>query len=193
MKALIVGPQPVSDQVDERQLLTVRLRQSRDRFFDSLANVPEELCRIRPSAGAWSIIDCVEHIVIAEKAWPVRLQGRQPLNESIDRAKDEFVTRIADRNEKRSAPERAQPSGKYASLAQAAQEFLQPGTELLISPNTPLKTSANFQLSTRSEYLTFTNSCCWRRRTRNVTRSKSKRSRLAQLIVPHESRKQIHG
>jgi hypothetical protein len=123
MKALIVGPQPVRDQVDERQLLTVRLRQSRDRFFASLVNVPEELCRIRPSAGAWSIIDCVEHIVIAEKAWHVRLRGRQPLNEPIDRAKDEFVTRIADRNEKRSAPERAQPSGKYASLAQAAQEF----------------------------------------------------------------------
>lgn len=116
-------PQPVSDQGDQRQYLVRRLRQSRDRLFDSVGDVPEELCRVRPSESAWSVIDCVEHIVIAEKAWHIRLQGRQPAKEPIDRAKDDLVNRVADRSEKRSAPDRAQPKDKYATLAEATQEF----------------------------------------------------------------------
>jgi uncharacterized damage-inducible protein DinB len=116
-------PQPGSNQNDERQYLVYRLRQSRDRVFDSLADVPEKLCRVRPSENAWSVVDCVEHIVIAEKAWHVRLQGRQPAKEPIDRAKDDFVNRVAVRSEKRSAPERAQPKSKYTTLAEATEEF----------------------------------------------------------------------
>jgi hypothetical protein len=115
--------QIANDQAIERQLLIRRLRQSRDCFAGSLADVPEELCRVRPSDISWSVIDCVEHIVIAENAWHVRLQGRQPVIEPIDRAKDEFVNRVADRTEKRSAPERAQPKGKHATLAEATREF----------------------------------------------------------------------
>ena len=116
-------PQPVSNVNEERQYLVNRLRQSRDRLSQSVADLPEELCRIRPSETSWSVIDCVEHIVIAEKAWHVRLQGRQPVNEPVDRAKDDLVVRVAEPGEKRSAPERAQPRGKYATLADAVQEF----------------------------------------------------------------------
>jgi DinB family protein len=116
-------PQIENDQAVERQLLIRRLRQSLDCFVGSLADVPEELCRVCPSDDRWSVIDCVEHIVIAENAWHVRLQGRQPVIEQIDRAKDEFVNRVADRTEKRSAPERAQPKGRYATLTEATQEF----------------------------------------------------------------------
>jgi DinB family protein len=115
--------QMANEQTVERQLLVRRLRQSRDCFVGSLADVPEELCRVRPSDDRWSAIDCVEHIVIAEIAWHVRLQGRQPVIEPIDRAKDEFVNRVADRTEKRSAPERAWPKGRYATLVEAVQEF----------------------------------------------------------------------
>jgi hypothetical protein len=115
--------QIADDLAVERQLLIRRLRQSRDCFVGSFADVPEELCRVRPSDDRWSVIDCVEHIVIAENAWHVRLQGRQHVIEPIDRAKDAFVLRVADRTEKRSAPERAWPKGRYATLAEAAQEF----------------------------------------------------------------------
>jgi uncharacterized damage-inducible protein DinB len=121
--AMNAVPQPVSSQNDERQYLVRRLRQSRDRLCNALTDVPEERCRIRPSENSWSIVDCVEHIVIAEKAWHVRLQGRQPVREPIDRSKDDFVNRVADPGEKRSAPERAQPKGKYNTLAEATQEF----------------------------------------------------------------------
>ena len=123
MEAINAIPQSVSAQTSERQFLVRRLRHSRDCFFGCLADVPERLCHIRPCESAWSVIDCVEHIVIAEKAWHVRLQGRQPAHQPIDRAKDEFVNRVADRTEKRSAPERAQPQGTYATLAEVTQEF----------------------------------------------------------------------
>ena len=122
-EAMSAIPQHVSDLNDERQHLALRLRQSRDRLCASVADVPERLCHICPSESCWSVIDCVEHIVIAEKAWHVRLQGRQPLKAPIDRAKDDFVNRIAEPGEKRSAPERAHPKGKYATLAEATQEF----------------------------------------------------------------------
>jgi len=115
--------QSAIDQTLERQLLTRRLRQSRDCFIAALADVPEELCRLCPADDRWSVIDCAEHIAIAENAWSVRLQGRQPLIEPFDQAKDEMVNRVADRNEKRSAPERAQPKGRYKALADAVEEF----------------------------------------------------------------------
>jgi hypothetical protein len=112
-----------NDQQIERQLLVRRLRQSRDCFVGCCDDVPEELCRIRTADDRWSVIDCVEHLVIAENAWHVRLQGRQPVIEPSDRTKDEFVNRVADGTEKRSAPARAWPKGRYATLAEAAQEF----------------------------------------------------------------------
>ena len=171
--------QIANDQAIERQLLIRRLRQSRDCFAGSLADVPEELCRVRPSDISWSVIDCVEHIVIAENAWHVRLQGRQPVIEPIDRAKDEFVNRVADRTEKRSAPERAQPKGKHATLAEATREFAPPGNEPLLSRRIAQKTSGTFRLSMRLEYSTFTNFCCWQLPTRNVMQNKSKRSKRA--------------
>src|SRR5208282_929304 len=177
--------QIANDQAIERQLLIRRLRQSRDCFVGSLADVPDELCRVRPSDDRWSAIDCVEHIVIAENAWHVRLQGRKPVIEPIDRAKDEFVNRVADRTEKRSAPERAQPKGKHATLAEATREFAPPGNEPLLSRRIAQKTSGTFRLSMRLEYSTFTNFCCWRQHTWNVMQSKSKRSRQVRPIAPH--------
>jgi hypothetical protein len=115
--------QIANEQTVERQLLIRRLWQSRDCFVGSFDDVPEELCRVRPDDDCWSVIDCVEHIVIAENAWHIRLQGRRPVMEPIDRIKDGFVNRVADRSEKRAAPERACPKGRYATLAEAAPEF----------------------------------------------------------------------
>jgi len=109
---------------EENQALLMELRSSRDRFLSLLESVPENLRDIRPADGAWSIMDCAEHICIAEELMSVSLRKRRPTEAAPDLQRDAVIRKIAlDRSRKIVAPDRAKPTGRYKSLAEAANAF----------------------------------------------------------------------
>lgn len=108
---------------EQNQALLVELRNSRDRFLSLLESVPENLRDLRPD-GDWSIMDCAEHICLAEELMSVSLKKRRRTDAEPDLRKDAVIQKIAlDRSRKIVAPERARPTGRYHSLAEAAEAF----------------------------------------------------------------------
>lgn len=110
---------------EQIQILVEELRTSCARFLSVLKDVPEALRDLRESESAWSIMDCAEHVCLAEELMARSLEKRRPTNASPDFEKDAVIHKIAlDRSRKFVAPDRAQPTGRYHSLKEAADAFL---------------------------------------------------------------------
>jgi len=107
---------------EQNRALLAELCSSRDRFLALLESVPERLRDVRPADGAWSIMDCAEHVCLAEELMSVSLRKRRSTNAEPDLGKDAVIQKVAlDRSRKIVAPERAKPTGRYKSLAQVAE------------------------------------------------------------------------
>jgi len=108
----------------EKEELLALLRASRERFLASFAGVVEADCRSCPAQGAWSVLDTVEHLATAESI-QLRLISTQgaPRPAEAPNREQVFLHIVADRSRKMEAPEAARPSGRFATLADAATQF----------------------------------------------------------------------
>jgi hypothetical protein len=107
---------------EQNRALLAELCSSRDRFLALLESVPERLRHVRPADGAWSIMDCAEHVCLAEELMSESLRKRRSTNAEPDFGKDGVIHKVAlDRSRKIVAPERAKPTGRYKSLAEVAE------------------------------------------------------------------------
>lgn len=108
----------------ERQEVLVALRESGERLLEIVVQVPAELALVRPAEGCWSVLEIVEHLARAEAGMLELIGLRRPTDAQPDRAKDAFIVRMmANREDKRNAPERSRPMGQYATLLEAAAAF----------------------------------------------------------------------
>jgi hypothetical protein len=108
----------------EKEELLALLHASRERFLASFAGVAEADCRRSPAPGAWSVLDTVEHLTTAESI-QLRLISTQRAPRPADAPNREqaFLQIVADRSRKMEAPDAARPSGRFATLADAAAQF----------------------------------------------------------------------
>ena len=108
----------------DNQRLAALLRESRERFLLSLADVSEESCLHRPSSGCWSVLDCAEHVAVTETFMLGLLKGpRRPRSADAPNREQIFLERVANRSSKVAAPERAHPSGRFPTLHAARKLF----------------------------------------------------------------------
>jgi hypothetical protein len=80
---------------------------------------------MRPAPDRWSILECVEHVGRAENGMFGMLTTQMvPSSVAGDRSREEFLIRGAvDRNQRVAAPDRAHPVGRFATLAEALDDF----------------------------------------------------------------------
>jgi hypothetical protein len=114
------------DAADRDQILKL-LADSRDALCVAAAGVSDEQSRIRPAPDRWSILDCVEHVAVVEHflftTVPTNLTPAPP---SGDRGHEELYRReMTNRARKFPAPERANPTGRFPTLAAALEQFNQ--------------------------------------------------------------------
>jgi uncharacterized damage-inducible protein DinB len=103
--------------------LTEALEQSREEVL-AAANVPESLARRRPAEGRWSVLDCVEHLTRVEASFLDRLQPIAGAALAVDEQKEaDLAARMADRTDRRQAPDALRPTGRFAALREALEEF----------------------------------------------------------------------
>lgn len=101
------------------------LEKSRDDFLRALDGITEERARNKPPGG-WSILDCVEHVAVAE--WGMlRMTQKAPGGDApTDLERDaQILKNGADRSRKTKSPDVALPTGRYGTLAEAAAQFRQ--------------------------------------------------------------------
>lgn len=111
-----------TSQAEKEQLLLL-LRESREKFLGSFADVTEEQSRRRPSEGSWSVLDTVEHLTAAERVMLRLLMARRPRRADAPNREAIFLERVGSRSRKIEAPESSRPNGRFANLAQAADGF----------------------------------------------------------------------
>ncbi len=116
-------PNPVHSNTD-KEFLVALLRESQEKFLGSFAGVSEEQSRVHPAPDCWSVLDTVEHLTSAETLM-LKLIATQRRPRSTDAANREqvFLQVVADRSRKMQAPESGRPRGRFATLAEAADQF----------------------------------------------------------------------
>lgn len=112
---------PIS--TDEKGVLRARLQENGEKWLSCIRDVGEEQAQFSPGEGQWNILQVAEHVAVAERQmlalWRKLMQpGTAP------REKDEtIVAAQGDRNQKRAAPERSLPIGRFLRLRDAEAEF----------------------------------------------------------------------
>ena len=63
------------DEHDRQMMLSV-LERTRDDFLKAVAGVSEDEARLKPSSDRWSILECAEHVVSAERGMLIAITLR---------------------------------------------------------------------------------------------------------------------
>jgi hypothetical protein len=110
----------------DRRLLLQSLRDSQEVFLRALDGVTEQEAAWKPAPDRWSILECAEHVAAAESGMFRGVRQGTPVKEPgfADAGREARLrAAAADRSKKRVAPEPVRPSGRFASLAEAVEQF----------------------------------------------------------------------
>lgn len=102
------------------------LEESRRFFGDTVRALPESEAILRLTPESWSIAGIVEHVVIAERSLLARFDDAERSGTSLrDSAREaRIASKLRDRSGKVQASERAWPADRFATLAEALEQFV---------------------------------------------------------------------
>ncbi|MGA9588112.1 MAG: DinB family protein [Terracidiphilus sp.] len=112
------------EQAEKLEILH-ELRTGSDALREAVAGVDEEIAKRKPSHEAWSILDCVDHMVESERYLLTRLHAAEHADQPFEKSRREakIAKLAADRTRRIEAPEQAHPRGRYGSLGEALEAF----------------------------------------------------------------------
>jgi hypothetical protein len=112
--------------LERRNEIVEALKSSSQAFQEAVAGVSDEAATLSPGPERWSILQVVEHVVVAERGQFGALQRSRLSEKSLENPEKEAMIRArgASRLNRYESPERARPSGRFPSLAQALDEFI---------------------------------------------------------------------
>ncbi len=110
----------------ERALVKEQLSAGREALLAAVEGLSEAQAGFKPSPEAWSILECLEHVAVAERQMLNMIQGAgeggRPSAPDRDLA---FAASARDRSRKFVAPDPAKPRGRYATLEEARRKFIE--------------------------------------------------------------------
>jgi hypothetical protein len=113
-------------EAQEKQKILADLDNGRNALLDALSGITEEVAARTPAPGKWSVIECVEHLAIAEDYLFSQI-GASCYSDAavINRNRDALIlSRGVDRTRTVQSPEGGRPTGRFATLREAVQHFL---------------------------------------------------------------------
>jgi hypothetical protein len=113
------------DQSEKAEIIH-SLQSSLDTLLLSIKGLTEESARRKPAAGKWSVLECMEHLALAEDHMFGQLASASKMETpQLNRGREALIRRrAADRTHKIEAPDVARPKGTFSTLADASQHFL---------------------------------------------------------------------
>jgi hypothetical protein len=110
-------------EVDKARLLEA-LRKGGDAFFCSISGVGEAACRLRPAENRWSVLECAEHVAMAEEVMLGLVTGERKARDPEGPTRDERIIRSGtDRSTRFDASDQSEPRGRFSTLAEAVAHF----------------------------------------------------------------------
>lgn len=117
-------PNPATAVVIDKQFLLALLQETREIFLNSFSGITEEQSRLKPAPGCWSVLDTVEHLTNAESIQLKLISTqRTPRPNDAPNREHAFLQMIPNRTHKMESPDAAKPTGRFATLAEAAEQF----------------------------------------------------------------------
>jgi hypothetical protein len=110
----------------ERQRLIAHFEMTESWLADELANLSPEQLKFRPSPGAWNILDCVEHLDLAEAEYWKMLQSSMAAPASRKLSKSTDIDRMwygIDRTERAKTVPSETPKSTYPGMDPALKAF----------------------------------------------------------------------
>jgi DinB family protein len=110
---------------EEKLGILRELESGRDALRAAVAGVDDEMARHKPSHEAWSILDCVDHMVESERYLLTRLHAAELADQPFEKSRREgkIAMLAADRSRRIEAPEQAHPRGRFGTLREALAAF----------------------------------------------------------------------
>jgi DinB superfamily len=110
---------------EERERLLADLESGRQAVVDVLRGVTEAQASLRPAADRWSILECVEHLALAEDFLFGRILAAEPEAARVGDPQREakIMERGADRSRPLQAPDVARPTARFSTLAEAVEHL----------------------------------------------------------------------
>jgi len=110
-------------EIDKATLLEA-LRRGEEAFLHSIAGVSEATCRLRPAENRWSILECAEHVAVAEEVMLGLVTGkRKTRNAEAPKRDDRILRSGTDRSMRFDASAQSRPRGRFSTLAEAVAHF----------------------------------------------------------------------
>ncbi len=109
----------------EREDLMARLHAGRNALGAALDGIADNQEGRKPAGGGWSILECVEHLALAEEYLLSRLQAAKRADRAHENRVREarIMERAADRTRRVEAPAMSHPHGRIESLTEALKRF----------------------------------------------------------------------
>jgi uncharacterized damage-inducible protein DinB len=109
---------------DERRLILDQLEQGTDALKAELESVSAEQAAYRPAPGRWSILDCVEHLALAEPLLLDLIANRSfPSDPAAKGREESYLRHSTNRSRKFNAPGGIHPGGRFPSVDAALRAF----------------------------------------------------------------------
>ena len=101
------------------------LQESRDTFIAGVTGITDAQGKFKPAPDRWSVEEVAEHLALVELGMMARLTQEATPSEHVERPERQADLRKlgVERINKRNAPERARPTGRFGSLSNALTEF----------------------------------------------------------------------
>jgi uncharacterized damage-inducible protein DinB len=118
---------PIS--TEERQYAVDLLKTTQKSLNDAVAGLSEEQQHFKPAPDRWSVLECVEHIVLVEKALSRTIQTSLTMPADLARRATvkvsdvQVIKSVRSRNRAISAPPPFEPTGRYQVLEAAMKTF----------------------------------------------------------------------
>jgi DinB superfamily len=110
-------------EIDKARLLEA-LREGGEAFLFSVAGVDEAACRLRPAENRWSVLECAEHLAVAEEVMLALVSGERNTRDPEGPKRDDRILRSGtDRSTRFEASDQSQPRGRFSTLAEAVTHF----------------------------------------------------------------------
>ncbi|MEO8100541.1 MAG: DinB family protein [Acidobacteriota bacterium] len=104
--------------------LTSTLEAGRRDFLEATADLTPQQASTKPSPNAWSVLECIEHVVTVEHrflGWIANGAEITPQRNGDNELR--LFTMIRNRETKVEAPEVVRPTGRFTNLSDALAEF----------------------------------------------------------------------
>jgi hypothetical protein len=97
-----------------------------DVFLKAVATVPEELFGRRPGPGRWSVLECVEHVAVAEEYLLSQVRASRHLETPLMNKQREAAIRQrgSDRTRRIESPNEGRPTGRFLSAQEGISHFI---------------------------------------------------------------------